>query len=945
MKFEVKSLRSKFSRRIFALFLLSALIPVITIFFISLSYISDQLENATKEQIYQESRSLGLSTFDRLLSVETNLKVIANELQRGMQPQIVKDDDWTRSVFSGMYILTEDGRVIRLYGNTTQDYKFNDDDLGHLSRNKPLLHVQHRQNQTSQVFMTEMMMDYGNSRAFLVGQINNDFFWQYGIYDPEFVCVLDKSGYADYCSWGENGFDRKNYFKSILNSTKSDFHTVKFMGQEFAVNTWEIFLGAEFGTDDLSILMAVPKKVAFAAFDQYKAIFPQILMATTLLVALLSISQIRKSLVPLEKLTEGTRHVAKGEFDKPVILESDDEFEDLARSFNNMTRRIDEQIKTTKMLAEIDHLILSSLDSNYIVETLIKHLHNVLPTDHVSVVTFSDESRNRGNLNINIDDEFNSIERQNIYLTDEEVDELESCKSYILLDSHRPRSYIVQQRILGDRAFIVYPVHIKNKFSGIICLSARNGLQLDEKKLKQLRELSDRVAVALSNAAWEEKLYRQAHYDALTGLPNRFLFKDRFEQALEGAKRTNSTVAILFIDLDRFKSINDSLGHEYGDKVLAHVARTLNRCVRVNETLARFGGDEFLILISSSSSDTLITKASKLSERILKAMSKSFSIDSQKFYITPSIGIAVYPHDAEKFDHLLKNADSAMYKAKAGGRASYRFYSRDFNADALARLEVENELRNALQRDEFDLLYQPIINCHSYRIIGVETLLRWRHAEKGLLPQDYFINLAETSGLISDVGYWVLETACKQNFLWQNYDNINIHMAVNLSANLFRQSDLFERIFTIVYDTGAKPENLELEITEAATIENINKTIKTLNQFRELGFSISIDDFGTGYSSMAHLHQFPINKLKIDRSFITDIPDNSDNASIIKAIIALAHSLGLFVGIEGVEIREQYDLVLEMGCDEIQGSIISEPLTADDFKASYKENKGYFKLP
>ena len=413
----------------------------------------------------------------------------------------------------------------------------------------------------------------------------------------------------------------------------------------------------------------------------------------------------------------------------------------------------------------------------------------------------------------------------------------------------------------------------------------------------------------------------------------------------EGAKRTDSTVAILFLDLDRFKSINDSLGHEYGDKVLSHVARTLNQCVRINETLARFGGDEFLILITSSNSDTVITKASKLSERILKAMAKSFSIDSQKLYITPSIGIAVYPHDAEEFDQLLNNADSAMYKAKSDGRANYRFYSRDFNADAMARLELENELRNALQREEFELLYQPIINCHSYRIIGVETLLRWRHKEEGLISPGNFINLAETSGLISDIGYWVLETACKENYLWRNYDNIDIHMAVSLSANLFRQSDLFERIFTIVYNTGMKPENLELEITESITIENIQKTNKILSQFRELGFNITIDDFGRGYSSMVYLQQFPVNKLKIDRSFVKDIMDNSDSIAIIKAIIAMAHSLGLFVGTEGVEIREQYELVMGLGCDEIQGHIISEPLTAKEFKASYQENKGYYKLP
>ena len=945
MKFEAKSLRSKFSRRIFVLFMMSALIPVIIIFFISLNYISDQLDNTTKHQIYQDSRSLGLSMYDRLLSLETNLKMIANELQRGMQPELVKNDNWLQSIFSGMYILTDSGKVIRLYGASSLDTQLKGADLEHLSRGKALLHLEHREHLTSRLFMTEMMMNYGNSRAFLVGQINADFFWRFGIYQPEFVCVLSKSGYVHYCSWPSDVFHRKNYFKDFRNSSGPDFHILHFMGQAYAANTWDIFLGGEFGTSDLSILMATPQKTAFAPFNKYKAEFPQILIATTLVVALLSISQIRKSLVPLEKLTEGTERVSRGEFDKPVILKSGDEFENLATSFNEMTMRIDEQIKTIKTLAEIDRLILSSLDADYIVETLIKHLHNVLETDHVSVVTLSDEVRNRGYININIDADFNTIEKQNIYLTDKEIEELETCKSYILLGSYATRSYITQQRILGDRSFIIYPVHIKNAFSGIICLSSRRELELDENKQEQLRELSDRAAVALSNAAWEEKLYKQAHYDALTGLPNRFLFKDRFEYALEGAKRTNTTVAILFIDLDRFKSINDSLGHEYGDKVLVHVARILKGCVRTNETLARFGGDEFLIMLSSISSNNLINKASKLSERVLKAMSKSFSIDSQEFYITPSIGIAVYPHDADKFDHLLKNADAAMYQAKTDGRSNYKFYARDFNADALAQLELENELRHALQRNEFELFYQPIIECHSYRITGVEALLRWRHPEKGLIPPDNFINLAETTGLIADIGYWALETACKQHYIWLNYDKIDVNIAVNLSVDQFRQPDLFERIFTIIYDTGMKPKYLNLEITESITIEDFTKTAKILNQLKALGIGISIDDFGTGYSSMSYLQRIPINKLKIDRSFVKDIPDNSDSVSIVKAIIAMAHTLGRTVVSEGVEIREQYELLMELGCDEIQGYIINEPLSAGNFKNYYLGNNGYFKLP
>ena len=930
---------SKVAKRVFGLFILSAFIPIITISFISFNQISGQLDDETRHQLHRESKAYGFTIFDRLTASDTQLKIIANELQRGIDPDVLTEDKWLRSIFNALFIIDDRENNSPIFGDISKLEEIQESQLKQLANGETVLQFLYHGNQEPKIFLMRTIQKERNKNEYLIGEINGKYLWDYGIYEPDIACVLNKSGYVLYCSITVDMYERKSMFDDLINtSERKSINYWNYKDLEYALDIWNLFLDAVFHNDDILVLMAIPRRTAFSEFEHYKSVFPKAIFISVLIVILLSISQIRRYLIPLEKLTEGTNNISSGIFDKPVDIQSGDEFETLGDSFNNMAKQIDEQIKTITTLAEIDQLILSSFDTNYIIETIIKHLHSVTHVHYVCVITIEDITSGIAASNINIDDNIVDIQTENIFLSNQEITELESCNNYLLFNDNDERSYIQKPKNLGDKSFLAYPVNIKGRLSGILILSSSIELDFSEDKLRKLKELSDRVAVALSNAAWEEKLYDQAHYDLLTGLPNRFLFRDRAEQALEHAKREKSFLAVLFIDLDSFKDVNDSLGHAAGDEVLIQLANVLKKCIRSYDTVARFGGDEFAILISDIKIiEEMISYATKLTDRILEYMEKPFILNNREIYMTPSIGIAVYPRDADNFDNLLKNADSAMYSAKAKGRGNYEFYEMAYNAIVLERLELGNELKHAIERNELDLYYQPKIDCKTGQIVAAEALIRWQHPKKGQISPGKFIPIAQAKGIIVPIGYWVLETACMQNKNWIEKGKFDVVIAVNLSADQFRQADLYRKIEEVLVKHDLPAKNLELEITEGVAVENYQKTIDILNKFMELGISIAIDDFGTGYSSMSYLQKLPINRLKIDQSFIRNLPYDIDSLSIVKAIIALAHSMDLSVTAEGVETTEQYTLLQDLNCDELQGFVICPPLPAKEFEQFISE--------
>ncbi len=426
--------------------------------------------------------------------------------------------------------------------------------------------------------------------------------------------------------------------------------------------------------------------------------------------------------------------------------------------------------------------------------------------------------------------------------------------------------------------------------------------------------------------AAEKQIQFLAYYDALTGLPNRTLLQDRLSKALAGARRRKDKVALLFLDLDGLKTINDSLGHSVGDLVLQEVAERLKRFAREQDTVARVGGDEFLIVLTAVKD---AADAAVAAERLMHAMTVELVIQGRSLSISCSIGIGIFPEHGTDGETLIKNADAAMYCAKESGCNSFRFFSEGMNAEAMERLTLEHGLRLALEKRELFLVYQPQMDIATGKTTGLEALLRWQHPELGLVRPDKFIRIAENSGLIIPIGEWVLRTACSQARKWQDEGLLAVPVAVNVSAVQFRQEDFCELIGRVLWETGLAPQYLEMELTESLLLSNAHVTLSVLQNLRAMGLKLAIDDFGTGYSSLSYLRQFPVSKLKIDRSFIRDVAVNPDDAAITTAIIGMAKSLNLKVIAEGVEDEAQMSFLRARQCDEIQGYYFSKPLVVE----------------
>jgi diguanylate cyclase (GGDEF)-like protein/PAS domain S-box-containing protein len=425
----------------------------------------------------------------------------------------------------------------------------------------------------------------------------------------------------------------------------------------------------------------------------------------------------------------------------------------------------------------------------------------------------------------------------------------------------------------------------------------------------------------------EEQIKNLAYHDALTGLPNRLLFNDRLSVAVAQAHRQGYRLAIFFLDVDRFKVINDSLGHSLGDRLLQGVARRLLSSVREGDTVARLGGDEFILLLPALNRTEDVAK---VAEKILDSLKLPFRLEGRELYVTASMGISLYPDDGADAETLIKNADTAMYRAKEQGRDNYQLYTPAMNATAVERLALENSLRKALARDELELYYQPLLDLGTGRVHGLEALLRWRHPERGVLAPAEFIPLAEITGLILPIGPWVLRTACARARAWQALGHPHLSIAVNLSARQFQQPDLVAQVKRALEETGLPPRCLDLEITETNAMSNAEAAIRTLRELKTLGVQISIDDFGIGYSSLSYLKRLPIDTLKIDQSFVRDITSDPDDAAIATAVIALAHTLKLRVVAEGVETQEQLAFLAARHCDRMQGYLFSRPLQAQE---------------
>ncbi|HZW23490.1 EAL domain-containing protein [Noviherbaspirillum sp.] len=505
---------------------------------------------------------------------------------------------------------------------------------------------------------------------------------------------------------------------------------------------------------------------------------------------------------------------------------------------------------------------------------------------------------------------------------------------------HSPwRDFMVRFRIVSAMSV---PLKAGNAILGALTVYSHEANAFGPNEVKVAEELADNLAYGISalraEAARREyarQLEYHAGHDILTGLPNRALLQDRLNQAIAYAARYCYSLWVLFLDLDRFKFVNDSLGHKAGDAVLKTVAARLQAAVRETDTVARLGGDEFVLVLPERIDESLATS---VVQRIMDAVAEPLVVEGHEFFLGCSIGVAAYPADGEDPETLIKNADIAMYRAKESGRNNFQFYTAAMNERLLERLRIEGDLRNALERGEFVLHYQPQIDLDTGRTVGMEALIRWLHPALGLIPPLRFIGLAEETGLIVPIGEWVLRTACAQAVAWQRVGLGKLRVGVNLSARQFAQHDLVQAIASALHDTGLAPHQLELELTESLVMTDVERAIGVLAELKALGVLLSLDDFGTGHSSLSYLKRLPIDALKIDQSFVRDITQTPDDAAIVASIISLAHNLRRHVIAEGVETYEQLRYLQDHGCKEMQGYYFSKPVPAEMFEQLLRQD-------
>jgi diguanylate cyclase (GGDEF)-like protein len=693
-----------------------------------------------------------------------------------------------------------------------------------------------------------------------------------------------------------------------------------------------LFLQQRFGVSAWKIAIIQPESEIFSASLDFRTNFLEIALGVILSLSLVSIYLIRTRMAPLSPIMAGIQRVSEKQYGQPVDVTSGDEFEELADAFNTMSSQVSRQLITMASLADIDQLILTRIKKEDLIRVVLEKTGDIIPHQALGLALL-ENGGSSGEMYSLASGGGADLSSSGFDLTPAQATALKQDSLWLDIsepgvagDFKLPGQHISHLHLL--------PVQREDQLEALIVLGYRQRPVMDSEDIATARSFADRIAVALANAEWEDKLYHQAHYDTLTGLPNRLSLLDSLAHSIKLAQRNQQPFAVMFFDLDDFKLINDSLGHAAGDEMIAVMGQRLHDCMRADDTVARMGGDEFVVI--SSSFPTLqaaVSGTSRMADKMMAAVARPLDIHGRDIRTSSSLGIALYPKDGADADALLKNADAAMYHAKSLGRGNFQYFSEKLNAESIALMSLSNDIKRALEADEFELHYQPKVELPGNRIIGLEALIRWQHPQRGLIHPEKFIEVAERMGLISVIGDWTLHEACRQIVRWQQMGIEAPRVSVNLSAIQIHREDLLAKVQDLLHTYQLQPESLEIEIVEGVLVEDLAATSTKLTAVRDLGVQISIDDYGTGYSSLSYVKSFPVDTLKIDRCFITNICENSSDQAIVNSTIVLAHNLDMKVIAEGVETDQQAALLQELGCDQIQGYLFSRPVPAEKLTA------------
>jgi diguanylate cyclase (GGDEF)-like protein len=767
----------------------------------------------------------------------------------------------------------------------------------------------------------------------LVGEVDAAYLWglaEAGLHRAD-LCVFDHEYRALACSQTAQFPNLPGLLGKKAQAAHGD--TQWKIGSEKFVGYFNEFYPAGERSGSRWIVVAAQRKTdALEALNGLNMLSLGSIAVFALMAGLLSTTQIRRTLAPLKELIDGTTRLRNKEFSTRVDIDSDDEFGDLAKSFNAMAGRLGRQFDVMTTLSAIDKAILFDLEIERVMEEVLISLRQIFNLRCAGIAVTDRESPEEMQLyTIGHDPNRPMVKRRHIGADSRSILLASADESWIS-GENSASALMSQQHGWDAQHTFNFPIASKSGIGGLMLLGFAERIEFEVEDIENIRDFADRIGVALTSAARDEQLFRQARYDSLTGLPNRFLLVERLKQEIAQATRSDKKFAVLYIDLDRFKQVNDSFGHAAGDRLLQEAAHRLRECVRESDTVARVGGDEFTIILSGFGDAQV---AGIVADHVLTEMDKPFSIAGTEQYVTASIGVVVYPQDGASPNELLNNADTAMYRSKASGRSTCVFFEENMNAEAVRIATLDRDLRHALADKQLMLHYQPQIELSTGNICAVEALVRWQHPERGLLSPATFVDFAEDSGLIVAVGEFVLKEACRQFCAWRDA-GINVgRVSVNVSGKQFRQLEFVKLVEQIIVDTGIPANRLAMEITENVLLHDMDQVSEVLTLLRAHGIRIELDDFGTGYSSMSYLEKLPVNALKIDRTFVRTIDSAGRGGVIAKLVLDMARSLNMSVIAEGIQQPEQLAFMRANRCDIGQGFLFSRPLPADEISTFY----------
>lgn len=923
LHFDPAFLRSRLARRVFLLFVICALVPIVVTSLLSYLHARSVEREKQRERLQDYAKTYGLTLLQRLELADGVIRVLARSESGAPLERLRLQPDALPFVTMAALVL-DDGSVEPIRGRVPDLPAADAAAVGHIESGRTWLTVLPEAHGKAPRILLLAKTRRDAAPRFIYLELAPSFVYGNAVnlpYDTT-LSIRTRTGVV---------------VQSLVGPRRGAVRDEAAGGAASIASSWELLLRPHFATESWIITAVEPLGLGKES-SGFQEMAPLGLAAAVLMVLWLSATQIRRNLVPLEELLKGTRRLARRDFAARVYVRSGDEFEELADSFNRMSDSLHAQFTALQAMSEIDRLILVSPEIENILQTLLAHLRSVAQCSCASVTLIDPDEAKHGRVYLDSGAGSSHVPVQRIGFEADALLAEGEAKGTLLevgVGVSVPE-YAAQVAASGARWILVQPVRGKSGLVAVLVLGYASAPDIEAAQRDFARDFADRLAVALTNLEREELLYAQAHYDELTGLPNRQLFKDRLVHELARAERSEEILAVLYIDLDHFKRVNDTLGHDTGDELLKAVAQRLSACVKQSDTVARLGGDEFVTILGALTAED---EAGRVAERLLAELAKPLQVGGREYHVRASVGIAMFPGDGRTLEDLLKNADTAMYRAKDDGRGRATYFEPHMNARALERWGLETGMHRALQARQFVLHYQPQFNLQTGAMSGAEALIRWEDPVRGQRPPAEFIPAAEETGFIIDLGAWVLTEACDQYRRWLERGTNVPRIAINVCADQLRQSDFVDLVKSALLRADMPPWALELEVTESVLLTTDARSAQTLNELVALGVKIAVDDFGTGYSSMSFLRRHPVDVIKIDRSFVSDIPENSESAAISTAIVAMARSLRKETVAEGIETAAQLSFLKSLGCNAGQGFFFSKAVPAGELARFVTEQR------